>query len=141
MASEDSDELRSGFSSVHRLYDLRNLHQTLSGQVVTAGDQLHAVGELPEILSLCCMERMLLEERNDPLQQILATTDDVAMQVFSVVVCPPIHVHLSYAEELAEFVETLDATRALRHYEIMRDLVSGLVAFTARAVWLPHEAD
>ncbi len=86
MASEDSDELRSGFTSVHRLHDLRDLDQTLSGQVVTAGDQLHAVSELLEVLSLSCTERMLLEERNDPLQQILTTTDDVAFKVFSVVV-------------------------------------------------------
>jgi hypothetical protein len=79
MASEDSDELRSGFASVHRLDDLGNLHQALSGQVVTASDHLHAVSELAEVTSLRCVEGMPLEERNDPIQQIRATTDDVAV--------------------------------------------------------------
>src|SRR5215210_4999676 len=54
MASEDSDEFWSGFSSVHRLHNLRDLHKPFSGQVVTAGDQLHAVSELLEVLPLCC---------------------------------------------------------------------------------------
>src|SRR5262249_23629968 len=33
------------------------------------------------------------------------------------------------------------ATGALRHDEVMRDLVSGLVASSAYAVWLPHKPD
>jgi hypothetical protein len=52
-----------------------------------------------------------------------------------------LNVHLTYAEELAEFVEAVDAARALGHDEVMRDLVPDLVASTIHAVWLPHEAD
>ena len=57
------------------------------------------------------------------------------------VVMPPVDVHLPYPEELAELVEALDATRALRHHEVMRDLVSGHVASSPRSVRLPNEAD
>jgi hypothetical protein len=35
----------------------------------------------------------------------------------------------------------VSAARALRHDEVMRDLVSGLVASSPRPVWLPNEAD
>ena len=84
---------------------------------------------------------MLLKERNDPLQQVIATTDDVAVEVFSVVVRPPIDVHPTYAEELAELVEAVDAACALCHHEVMRDLASNFVAASTHTVWLPHEAD
>ena len=46
------------------------------------------------------------------------------------VVTPPVDVHLTHSEELAEFIQTHDATRALRHDELMRDLVPGPVAFS-----------
>jgi hypothetical protein len=58
-----------------------------------------------------------------------------------VVVIPPIDVHLARSEELAELVKTPDATRALCHNEVMRDLVPGLVASSSRAIRLMHETD
>jgi hypothetical protein len=58
-----------------------------------------------------------------------------------VVVVPPIDVHLTRTEELAELVETVDATRALCHHEVMRDLVPGLVASSPRAITLMHKTD
>jgi len=61
--------------------------------------------------------------------------------VLSVVIEPPINIHLTYTEELAELVEALDATRALSHHEVMRDLVTRLVAAPGRPVWLPNKPD
>ena len=84
---------------------------------------------------------MVPEERDDPLEQILASMNCVAVEVFPVVVTPPVDVHPSHSEELAQLLETVSAARALRHNEVMRDLVSGRVASPPRAVWLPHEAD
>ena len=63
------------------------------------------------------------------------------MQVLPVVVVPPVHIHLAHSEELAEVVETLDATRALCNHEVVRDLVSGRVASSPCAIMLTHEAD
>ena len=57
------------------------------------------------------------------------------------VVDPLIDVHLAHSEELAYLVKAVNATRALRDHEVMRDLVSGSVASSPRAAWLPHEAD
>ena len=54
---------------------------------------------------------------------------------------PPIDVHLTRSEELAELVETLNATRALCDHEVMRDLVPGLVASSPRTVRLTYETD
>src|SRR5258708_7215768 len=85
MVSEDSDELVPGFPSVHRLRDLRYLDQTLASPMSTIRNQLHAVGELLEIELLRGAERMPSEEWNDRLQQILSTTNDVAVEMLPVV--------------------------------------------------------
>jgi hypothetical protein len=47
---------------------------------------------------------MLPEERDDPFEQILSTTNDEAVEVFPVVVMPPVDVHLARSEELTEIV-------------------------------------
>ncbi len=84
---------------------------------------------------------MIPKERDDPIDQILTSMNCVAVQVLPVLVMPPVDVHLSHSEELAQLLETLNAARVLRHDEVMRDLVSGRVAGSSRAAWLPHEAD
>ena len=48
MVSEDSDELRSGFSTVHRLDDPDDFQQALTGPMAIAGDELDACCELRE---------------------------------------------------------------------------------------------
>ncbi len=141
MASEDSDELVPGFTPVHRLHHLDDLDETVSSLVVPTGHQLDAVSELLKVEPFGRSERMLPKERNNPFEQILATTDDVAVEMLPVVGVPPVDVHLSRSKELAELVETIGAARALCHHEIMRDLVSGFVAPSARTVWLPYEPD
>lgn len=141
MVSEDSDELVPGFSPVHRLHDLDDLRQTRLGQMVIAGNEFNAVSELLEVIPLRRTERMLPEERNDPLKQIRSTGHAAPVDVFPVVVGPPVHVHLAHAEELTQFMEALDARRALCHHEVMRDLISGPVAASARSVMLPNESD
>jgi hypothetical protein len=141
MVSEDSDELVSGFTPVHRLHDLGDLRKTLASPVMTVGHPLDTRSELLEVESFGCSQRMLPEERDDPLEQILPATNRVAVQVLPVVVRPPVDVHLPHSKELAQLLETPDATRALRHNEVVRDLVSGFVASSIRAIWLLHEPD
>jgi hypothetical protein len=141
MASEDSGQLVPGFPPIHRLHDFGDLHQTVKGQVATVSHELHAICELLEVTPLGSPQGMPPEEGNHLLKQILPSTNGVAMQVLPMVVRPPVDVHLSRSEELAELVEAGDATRALRYHEIVRDLVSGLVASSTHAVRLPHESD
>jgi hypothetical protein len=54
--------------------------------MATVGDQFDAGRELLKVAPLRRPQRMLLKERNDPLEEILPTTDGVAMQVLPVVV-------------------------------------------------------
>jgi hypothetical protein len=141
MASEDSDQLGSGFASIHRLHDLGDLQQTLSSPVTITDDQFDAVRELLEVVPLGRTERVVAKERNDPFHEIRPTTNDVAVQMLSVVVWPPIDVHLPHSKELAELVETRDTAGALRHHEVVRDLVSGRVASSIRSLRLPNESN
>ena len=57
------------------------------------------------------------------------------------VVVPPIRDDLSDAEELTELVQRVDALRALRHCELVSNLVAGSVSAAVRTACLPHEAD
>ena len=49
MVSEDSDHFGPGFLAVHRFRDLRDLDQTVPGQMSVHFDQLEAVHELVEV--------------------------------------------------------------------------------------------
>jgi hypothetical protein len=57
------------------------------------------------------------------------------------VVVSPIRDHLPDAEELTKFAEDLDALRALRHRELVCNLVTELVADSTRPILLPDKAD
>ena len=109
MVSEDSDELVSGLFPVHRLSDLCDLDETFGRLVPTLGDQLNAARELQEVLLLRTAHRMLLEEGDDRLQEILTLPNDVSKHVLSVVVVPPIRNDVSDTEKLTELFETRDA--------------------------------
>ncbi len=68
MASEDSDEVVSGFLAIHGLHDLDDIGETVRSQVVTRSHELNASRELLEVVPLGRPERMLPEEGNDPLE-------------------------------------------------------------------------
>src|SRR5688500_4245523 len=123
MASEDSDQILSGFLEVHRLRDLSDLHQTFRGPVPPARHNLHAEHELLEVALLGGPERMHLEERNDPLKQVIAPADDVLMQVLPVIVGATIDVDAPDPEELPELLECRRAACALRHHEPVEHLI------------------
>ncbi len=77
MASEDSDQLMPGFLMVHRLSDLGDLDQTLSGQMSTILNHLHAPRELLEIVSLRGSQRILTKERDYRLREVAPSADEV----------------------------------------------------------------
>ena len=141
MASEDSDELVSGFLPVHRLGDLRDLDETFGRLVPADGDQLDAAGELLEVLLLRASHRIPLEERDDRLQEMRATTHGVAIHVLPVVVIAPIWEDAADAEVLTKALEARDTGGALRDRELVRHLETGSVASSPHAVRLPREAD
>ena len=141
MASEDSDQLMPGLLPIHGLSDLRDLCETFGRQVPAGGDELHAARELLEVQLLGAQHGMLSEERDDRSQEILAPSNDVAKQVFPVVVAPTVRDHSSNAEELTKCLEARDARGALGDRELVRDLEAGSVAASAHAIVLTHEAD
>ena len=141
MASEDSDEIVPGFSPVHLFGDLSDLDEPVHHKMAAGRDQLNTSGELLEVLLLRAQHRVLPEERNDRLQQIDASSHDVAVQMLAVIVKPLVLEHLTNTKELAELVQTRRATRALRDHELVRDLPAGLVAVSPPPASLAHEAD
>ncbi len=63
------------------------------------------------------------------------------MHVLAVVVVPGVDEHLADAEEVAKSLEAPDASRTLRHDELVGHLIAGDVAGPARPPRLPDEAD
>src|SRR5438105_1655420 len=61
--------------------------------------------------------------------------------MLSVVVIPLVREHLANAEELAELVQDVNTSFALRHGKLVSDLIAGPVAASATPVRLPDEAD
>ena len=81
------------------------------------------------------------EERNNPSRQIGAFANDVAIQVFAVVVVPAIRNDLPNLEERSELVQAVDALCALRDNELVSHLVAGPVAASAATALLADETD
>ncbi len=141
MVSEDSDQLVSGLLPVHGLRHLRDLDQTLSGQMPANGDELDALRERLEVPLLGGVHRMLPEERDHRLQQIVTSPYHVAEQMFAVVVVSPVRDDLPHSEELPELMQARETALALCHHELVRHLEAGLVASSLHPVRLPDEAD
>jgi hypothetical protein len=141
MASEDSDEFMSGLAMVHRLGDLHDLEQTARREMASVVDHPHHLGELLEVVALRRPQRMLLEERNDRSDEILAALHDVPDQVFAMVVVAPILVDPAYSEERMKLLEAGAATRTLHHNKSMNDLVAESVGASATPAALADESD
>ena len=86
MASEDSDQLGSGFSTVHRFHDLKQVRKPVRSQVMAAGHLLHTVGELVEVQALSGPLRVFPEERDNDPKKIGAPVDVISEQVLSMIV-------------------------------------------------------
>ena len=57
------------------------------------------------------------------------------------IIPPPVRYDLAHTEELIEFVQTRDASRALRTHELMRHLPAGFVAGPTSSALLSDKAD
>ena len=141
MASEDSEEVGSGFLAVHRLGDLDDLGEALTREVVASIDELHALRKLLEVPLLRRMHGMQPKERNDRRDQIRSAAHHIPIQVLAVVVVPLVSEYLPHPEEALEFVEARDALCALCHGKLVSHLVAGSVAASAASAWLAHKAD
>jgi hypothetical protein len=62
---------------------------------------------------------MLLEERDDRSEELVALAHDVSVQVLPVVVIPPVDDHLTDTEEVTKLVEHSKALLALSHRELV----------------------
>ena len=99
MASEDSDQLVPGFSAIHRLNNLRDLHQTIHGQVVTGSNEFDAVCELREVVTLRGPQRIRAKEGNDRFEKIIPSLHVIAVQMLPVVVVPSVDADAADTEE------------------------------------------
>jgi hypothetical protein len=141
MASEDSDQVLSGFSMVHGLRDFRDLDQPLGRQVPAFMAHLDAPRKLLEILPLRRAKRVGSEERDDHSKEIVPPGHDVAVQVLLVIVVPSIDADGTDAKELLQPVQGINAFRALNDHKTVSYLVSGLVALSTSPIWLSNEAN
>jgi hypothetical protein len=141
MASEDSDQILSGFAMVHRLRELSDLDQPFSGQMPIRSDYVHAFCELLEVQSLRSPQRMSSKERNDHVGEIVPPADDVLKQVLLVIVVPLVLVDPTHSEEISDLLETAGASSSLRHDETVEHLVPGRVAAPLGPIRLPNEAN
>ena len=99
MASEDSDELVSGFPPVHRLHDLDNFEQPTWCEVRAGLDHSHTPYELLEVPMLRGSQRVLLKERNYLLKKIAPSADNKLIEVFFVVVVAAIAINAANPEK------------------------------------------
>ena len=141
MASEDSEQVGPGLLAIHRLRDLHDVGQSLSGEMVASIDELDTLRKLLEVAMLRRMQPMRPEERNDRRDQIRTPAHNVAIQVLAVVVVPLISDYLSHPEKALEFVQARHALRALRDCKLVSHLIAGSVAGSAPSATLAYEAD
>ena len=141
MASEDSDQVVPGLAMIHRLPDLHDLRETRRREMTPVLHQSDALRELLEVGALRRAKRIPFEERNDRFDELRSIRNDVLPQVLLVVVVPLVDVDPPHSEEALELLEAAHTLHPLRHGEPRSYLDAGLVAGSARSVWLPNEAD
>jgi hypothetical protein len=141
MASEDSDQFRSGPAVIHRLCDLNDLEQPGRRQVRPCRRAPDTRAELLEIRALCAAQRVPLEERNDYFEQVVPALNAVLQEILAVVVVPAVPIDAPDAEELLELLERGRTRYTLSHDKPMNHLVAGLVADPSSPVGLTDEAD
>ena len=99
MASEDFDQVCSGFLVIHRLRQFEDFNQTFRMKVLTIGHQSDALREGFKVKALRGPKRVLLEERNDDVIQLAESSNVIPEQVFPVIVVSAISIYRSDTEE------------------------------------------
>jgi hypothetical protein len=112
MASEDSQNL-GWLPMIHRLCHLRDLDDAFHREMPAELHQTDDLGELGEVLTLRCSQRVLLEERNDDVLQVTESPDGVPREVLAVIVRASIRVDLPAPEESDEVLQNAAARGAL----------------------------
>ena len=141
MASEDSDQLISGFTAVHGCDDFDDRRQSFVAEMLVALHPFDAGRELLEVLALGRSQWVLPEERDHHLEEILSTAHHVSVQRLAMIVAAAIDHHRADTEEVTQLVQTPDAPCALGDDELMKHLIASSVADPAVAVRLPHQAE
>ena len=90
---------------IHRFRHLGDLDQPLTSVMPIGCDDVHTAYEGLEVPPLGRPERVLFEERNDPLQQIDARTHAVLELMLMMVVLPPIEEDAADTKEARELLE------------------------------------
>ena len=99
MASEDSDQLGSGFLAVHGCNHLKKIRKTAMAEVMAFGHPRHAIRELLKIELLRRPQRMLPKERDDHAQKVGTLRHLVVVKGFPVIVVTGVLVDGSHSEE------------------------------------------
>jgi hypothetical protein len=85
--------------------------------------------------------KVLLEERDDRLRELLPAADDVLAQMLLVVVVALVDVDAAHSEEVFDLLEAMPATRSLGHDEPVEQLMAASIAPSLSPIGLLDEAD
>ena len=141
MASEDSDQLVSGFAAVHGSDDFHDRREALIAEMLVVLHAFDAGRELLEVLALGGSQWILPKERDHHVEEILSPAHHVSVERLAMVIAAAVDHHRADTEEVPQLVQTPDATRALGDDEFMKHLIAGSVAHSAIAVRLSHQAE
>ena len=141
MASEDSDQILPGFLMVHAFRDFSDLDQPRCRQMPAAMADIQTSSEAFEISLLRRAKRILMEERDDHLSEVIPSAHCVSMQVLLVIVIPSIDADGTNPKEALQIAQRTGAFGALNDHKTVSHLKSGSVASSLHPIWLPDEAD
>ena len=108
MVSEDSQYL-GWFAVIHRLSDLRDLHDSRNREMSAALHQLDDPYELLEVVPLRSSKWVFLEERNDPRPEVIVSLHAITEEIFLVIVVPSVSIDLPATEETNQIIEDVTA--------------------------------
>jgi hypothetical protein len=141
MASEDSDQLLPRLAVVHRLCDLRDLDQAGHREMPARVADLNAACEALEVGPLRGAKRVLPEERDHDLEQLIAGANDEPVQMLLVVVVPSIDRDGADSKEVPQLVKRAHAPRSLDNHEAVGHLITGSITASPSPIGLLDEAD
>lgn len=141
MVSEDSNPVGAVFPPIHRRRKLSDCFQSLWSEVIVGSHPLHTLCELFKVFPFCGLQRMLLEKRDDDLEQFVALAHDIAVQGFLMVIRASVDDKRADAEEVLQLLQGVEAACALRHRELMEHLYSSFVALAEVSIGLIEKTD
>jgi hypothetical protein len=142
MASEDSDQVRTGLPAI-MVWAISPISSSPSRVWCRPSSIMYMQrANFSKSKRLADRSGILLEEGNDLLEQLVAALHNVLRHVLTVIVVARVRVdEAGAAEEVPKVFKAVPAAHALRHNEPVGDLIAELVGASAPSASLADEPD